>query len=357
MRFTTNAATGSISVVLQTDKGERTIDTSCTNMRQARQVAREAGVEDVEVLAKAGILTKRMVERLTPGGSLTCEETVLEWGKHLLSSCSSVKTATLYIQLMKSWCRKMGVTTKRLHLVVPSDCSNWINADDGVKLETRKGRLAALMSFTRYCIASQYPLHGHISLIRIKRSMLSHEQKERGVRVPFTDAEVVGLLAYLKGKMVSKLHTLKQREWYRFWYCAVVISKATGLRLIDVASIEPPCIDLEKNEITVWTSKSSKRLTFALDDELKSVLETMRENKTFLFPKPHKVAMQSSGNRLSPMFKVILRELGIENKSFHCLRHKRLSDIVNNGGTLEGAAKFAGHSSTKTTEGYCHKSI
>ena len=58
--------------------------------------------------------------------------------------------------------------------------------------------------------------------------------------------------------------------------------------------------------------------------------------------------------RLSVQFGRLMTELGIEGKTFHCLRHSFVTRLTKAGKTLEEIGRLVGHSSAETTAGYSH---
>lgn len=53
-------------------------------------------------------------------------------------------------------------------------------------------------------------------------------------------------------------------------------------------------------------------------------------------------------------FKRLLRGLGLQERSFHSLRHSFLSRLVRKGASVEAVRLLAGHSSLTVTERYVH---
>jgi integrase len=91
-------------------------------------------------------------------------------------------------------------------------------------------------------------------------------------------------------------------------------------------------------------------------DETEALMRTItRGSSPWVFPvqsaltcDPNKRATHST------YFGRILRRLGIEGKSFHCLRHTFASRRAAHGDTIDEIRIKMGHTSTVTTEGYVH---
>ena len=60
-------------------------------------------------------------------------------------------------------------------------------------------------------------------------------------------------------------------------------------------------------------------------------------------------------SKFSVYYGRILHRLGIEGKSFHCLRHAFATRLAKAGVTIEQVGRFMGHSSADTTKGYTHE--
>ena len=149
---------------------------------------------------------------------------------------------------------------------------------------------------------------------------LTHEQKEPKKRVPITADEYRRIMAWPTVDMALG----------KFMTAATAISYWTGLRLADIASLEWPCFN--GTELIVWTGKRDKRVAMPLSNpligsgELKMVLlgvaEDARPGARYIFPDAHKIVTDPTDRaKVSVYYGRLLDQIGIEGKSFHCLRH------------------------------------
>lgn len=331
-------------------------------MVKAKRVVREGHVEEIEVLAKTDLLTKRLIERLTPGGNLTIAAVLEEWSVALHNTCSSDSTASLYVNQVKSWAKHMRVLSWKLHEITTYKVSEFVNGIGDAKVSTRRVRLAALQSFFRYCHAMNYQFDGQISLVKVKLGLLTHEQKEPAVRVPFTDAEIATLKTHLLRRIegthlyADAFHAPMLKSWSQFWYAALCIGEATGLRIGDLCCLEVPSWNGSK--LTVWTDKSNKRLEFECDETLKNVIGgiNIKVGQRYWFQQQHRIYRSKHATYIQARFKLLLERAKVDStKTFHCVRHAAGSRVAAESG-ISAAQQLLGHSSPSTTQQYVHTS-
>jgi integrase len=200
--------------------------------------------------------------------------------------------------------------------------------------------LLALKSFFRFCTVKGYCQTNPAELVKVNLRLLSHEQKETHPREPFTEEE------YLK--------LLNSGQLDEFFYYAVPIAWACGLRLGDIAKLERAV--LSGDNIIVWTSKSGKRIAIPMTEEytpgLRPLLEAFPDNGTpYFFPETRELYIEDP-KRLPQRFKTAVVAAGIKNRSFHSLRVSCIRRWRTMGLPLVKCRDWAGHASIETTAHY-----
>lgn len=240
--------------------------------------------------------------------------------------------------------------------------------DDGGGLTWRKTKLCILRSFFDLASARFYRVGNPGRAIRIVMNKMSHAQKEVKPRNPFTDREVVRLLAYtssrldeLRARVRSPGLSEKAKEaavldigQMEFWRAAAAIGRYTGLRLGDVAQLEWDCLSVA-GKIIVWSDKRDRRISLPLKEKvlIDALAAVPRVSKDYLFPSVREEYLNfRTRANLSTQFRRIAEKNGIKGKTFHDLRASFLSDAAERGVPIEHIAQSAGHSSIVTTQRY-----
>jgi len=150
-----------------------------------------------------------------------------------------------------------------------------------------------------------------------------------------------------------------------FWNAAVRLSYWVGLRLTDIACME--WASVSPDEVIVWTRKTHTRVALPISDPLLGggdlrclFFELMEHNRhaEYVFPEEREVALDPAKRaKHSVYFSRQLSALGIEGKSFHCLRHSFATRLAEAGKTIEDIGRVMGHSpkGTDVTKGYIHQ--
>jgi len=166
------------------------------------------------------------------------------------------------------------------------------------------------------------------------------------------------------------------------WRGLVLVGLYTGQRLKDVASLTWAQIDLERREIALNTSKTSRRQIIPLAPPLLAYLEALPAPDappatSPIFPTAHPHACRSGGtSSLSKAFHDILADAGFVARraaahpskatkgrdarrdtsplSFHSLRHTTTSLLKNAGVSEVVARDLIGHDSAAVSANYTH---
>lgn len=289
--------------------------------------------------------------------SKTVESAINEWKRWLESTCNSERTAESHITYATCWAREKRMLGRRLAEVREHHISEWINERSGCGLATRRVRLSAIRSLFKFCSIREYITMDPSQLVRVKARLLSHEQKEPTVRVPITDDEIRRILAELDRRIQSAEPVGRLAESdLRFWRAAIVIGRHAGLRLGDIACLEWSCLS-KPGKLIVWTDKHDARVDLPMTPELRAVFDSLpRHSRHLCFPSQDKTARdRKKRSKLSVQFGRLLESIGIEGKSFHCLRHAFATDCRKRNMPMPHIQESLGHANQSTTKGYIHE--
>lgn len=344
MTLIKSKATGVYKVGIHTPSGRKKyISTKATSLDEAKRIVKDSGLADLQSAAKAGRLTQQAISHITAGRKLTILKAIdafRNWG----ATAFSTIYLTNLVDTLLLWSERAQVGHLPLAAIADHHIDPWINdVTSGAKASTRKVQLAALRTFFKFCSVKGWCAGNPAALVRVRFDLLSHEQKESRDIQTFTEAEVRKLLAYFQ-KMESP-----------FWTFAVALSYEIGLRLGDVCQLEWASFE-PSGTITVWTAKRAKRIQVPLSRPVSELLTRIPvTSMQYVFPEERLIYLDPARrSRFSVYFARFCAELDIQGKSFHSLRHTRVTKWRREGLTLEDIAQKVGHSNTKTTAGYDH---
>lgn len=338
---------GTYSVVIKGPDGrDKSIKTSATTKEEAHRLAKEAEIKELQVSSDVGILRSMATSVMLSGRRLTCTSAAQDYLKCLGKLGRSPGTVERTRVILDQWCRDYGVGDMMVNAFTDDHVSRFINAKDGTTIATRRSRLSGVRGFCEWLGDHGYRPDNPAGAKRVSVDLrsLSHKEKEPKVRVPVTHKEYLRIID----------------EAPIFWRFATMFSYWLGLRMVDIA-----CLEWEQftsSEIIAWTRKSGARVALPLADEITGggiLLDALGgipiEDPKYLFPVERKMALDM-GRRanLSVDYGRLLRRVGVEGKSFHCLRHSFATRLKENGMELKDIARLIGHSDEKTTEIYAH---
>ncbi len=315
---------------------------------EAKAIAIAANIPAIEAMAKAGALSRAIIAKLVVGGNITVGEAITEWSAWLSETAGSDRTALSHSDYVNLWVVRANLHMLRLADITESQISNWVNARD---------------DFFRFCAS---PKRNWLSYdpareVKVKGKWLSHEQKEATVRQCFTDAEVDQVTEYLLTQiecLMSLPPTTRVRakiDTLRFWRCAVLIGRYSGLRLGDICSLEWASIK-EPERLIVHTTKKNTRVDLESAGALAQALALIPANQSkHCFPEQNEIARTANKRAaMSVQFGRILTACKIEGRSFHSLRHSRASELNAQGESMKSIAAALGHGSESSTAVYIH---
>ena len=326
----------------------KSITTRTTNKDDAVAVAKESGIAELEMAAKAGRLTNEAIGHIVTGKKLTMSKALEAYAKWLATVNRSPRTVANNVGTVASWIKAAGVATLSPTAVSSEHINDWINDEDSAtKSGTRKFMLAGIRSFFNFCSAKGWCVGDPSRLVGVNMGMLDHSQKEKVERQPMTEHEYKMLLnATAEGG-------IKENQ---FWHLAIRASWEVGLRLGDICQLEWQCFS-RPHKIIVWTDKRDTRVALPISDGLSDLVsEIPVTHNLYLFREQREIILDTSRrSRLSVQFGRLAEACGVHGKSFHCLRHAFATRLKKEGLTMDDIAEAMGHTGTKATEGYVHE--
>jgi integrase len=316
------------------------------DIKQARVIARESKIAELETAAKIGAITKDTVARIVTGGKIRFKVALQEWVNWRDTYSKSPNSTYNYLTFIEAFANLLELHDKPLSSVTPEMVNSFVNSKDQASRSTRNIRLTALRMFFEWASIKALILHNPAAKeeVRVNVRNLTHAQKEKKVKIPFTPKEYIKIINNTDG----------------FWRVASALSFYTGMRLGDIVCLEWESI--KDDTIIAHTLKRDKRVVLPLKHKelgkgtVLRYLSTIEKNDSiYCFPREREIYIdpkRKSG--LSVSFGRILQRLDITGKSFHCFRHTCVTRMARSGTSLEDIAKLVGHSSTDTTEIYKH---
>ncbi len=104
----------------------------------------------------------------------------------------------------------------------------------------------------------------------------------------------------------------------------------------------------------IWTipiSKSGKKRTIPITDEVKEILDSIPNNSKYLFPSSVTGKPQTN---IFHAWDYARKRAGLKDVRMHDLRHSFASVLVNSGRSLYEVQQLLGHSNMKMTQRYAH---
>lgn len=307
----------------------------------------EVTLADARTLAR-NFIARLHLEKVDPGEA----EEAVEKG-------SSAVTLNALIGLYEPWVlahRKSGGTTLKMlrlfkeFLDMPVDSitsrvvERWQMDNQGrIKGATINRRIAALKSMLNWAVRQ-----GVLDSVPFKVS-----------KMPQMDSNLV--IRYLSPQELRRLmNALAQREKERgrdYLKTAVVLSLNTGIRRGTLMSLVWEDVNFNSRTLHLRAAimKGGKSAVLPLNktafESLKSWRELTKRTSGYIFP--------GDGSKLKDTqkpFGRIMRDAGIENFTWHCLRHDFASQLAIRGVPLHIIQKLMCHASIDMTQRYAHLS-
>lgn len=350
-----------------------TITTKCATLKDATEVVKRAKIKEIELASLAAGLTNEVVTRIVAGKKVTLRMAVDQYADHLKAMRRSPNTINNTMMSIDEWCKFSNLWDKQLSSITGKHVDKWINAHAEAGAGTRRVKLSHVRGLFRYCVANRMVLKDPTAMVSVDVRGLTHLQRESSKRKPFTARELEKIVQWCDRRItaISTSHRVNnprlgtvprvvqdnnEIDRLTFWRFAVQISSETGLRLGDVCQLEWDCFI--PGEVVVWTDKRDKRIALPVSRKVEDLLADLPVNhRRFLFPEYREAILDTKRRTLgSVQFSRLCKQVkvGGNGKSFHSIRHYRVSEWKREGKTLEDIARDVGHSNTRTTEGYVH---
>lgn len=161
-------------------------------------------------------------------------------------------------------------------------------------------------------------------------------------------------------ELQSILEAIEEHSRSNDWLAPLVeVAFWTGLRRGELTNLRWKHVDLEDEVVHVkhdmdWSPKGRQDRTVPLMPPALSVLEERYEGQGGEEPVFQHSNGQIDPNYCTQTFKRYARHAGLEEVSFHDLRHSFCSLLARRGASAEVIKRAAGHSSLSVTERYMH---
>ena len=160
--------------------------------------------------------------------------------------------------------------------------------------------------------------------------------------------ESEGRLRFLEKEEIDKLYNACPD----YLKSIVALAICTGMRKGEILELKWLDIDFRRKIVTILKTKSQKKREIPIGNGISRLLLRKRKH-----PDSSYVFCQEDGSRIGSFrkaFKTALKKAGIEDFTFHDLRHTFASHLVMSGVDLKTIQEIMGHGSFKTTLRYAH---
>jgi len=148
-------------------------------------------------------------------------------------------------------------------------------------------------------------------------------------------------------------YTLLRNAGNPWWlYPLLMVALHTGMRKGEILALRWQDIDFRRRILTIHKSKTNMKRGIPLSDTLTSVLLDLKQNRK-LFEISGRV-FPISDRSLRQSYNKALERSGIENFTFHDLRHTFATRLVQNGVDIYSVQKLLGHTTVSMTLRYTH---
>ena len=322
----------------------RTISTKATNQVEAERIADQSGIIKIESEARSGRIGAEVFSRAILGrNGITISQAAPEWYQWLQDFTESKHTQASYYARVLGWIKAMGIGSVLCSELKPEHIDQWVNMPDKGQLTNRKYLLACIASFVTWANKKGYIIGNPCKLVRIRKSKLSHQQKEKKIIQLFTEKEVAVLL--------DTVHPDSDEKYADgFWFCAIAFARYAGLRIGDICSLHSDCLS-NFGYLTVWTAKRDTRVEIPLSNTFlqQAVLWLPQVSGEFWPTRSSESADPSVRSKTSVQFKRLCDTLEIYGKTFHSLRHTFANECLKNQTSYRHISALMGHRSEQTT--------
>ena len=315
----------------------------------------QAGLSGTLTEAQARRVVSEIVERHTGQGVQfhSCKDWLNEWvaGK---TGATAEKTVTKYKQIVRDFLSHLAERAElSVAAITPRDVRSF---RDGL---AKAGHSPSTVNQTiRKVLSAPFAAAMRLGYVPVNPcaavELLKDKTSEKDV---FTSEQMRQLLEATDGD----------------WRGLILAGDYTGLRLLDLSSLEWGALDLDKATLRLETGKTGAVVVIPLHDELLAWLKKQSRGiaRAPVFPK---LAGKAGGGKsgLSCQFKKIMAKAKVTGRvlregkgagrnasslSFHSLRHSFNSAMANAGVAQELRQKLTGHASAAMNARYTHHEI
>ena len=207
------------------------------------------------------------------------------------------------------------------------------------------------------------------SVICVANQILDFANRNYLTNIPMLERPAIKI----KKKLIETFSKVEQARLLECIYgqmdkfmAAMLLCLYTGLRLGELCALQWADIDFEEKTLTVnrtvqriavpgYMTKTilletnpkseSSRRTIPLTPELLQILSQFKGGHPYVFGEKKPLDPRTMQYR----FKKILKQVGIENRNFHILRHTFATNCVENGTDVKALSELLGHSDVKIT--------
>lgn len=368
---------------IDTVHGKRTVNLQTRDISDARKIAKDTSLAEVELIARTGKVRKEVLAQVVLGRKIRAPDAITEYDTWMQTRRSAKQTSNVLLML-RQFLREMKLEGEFVHAITEKQADKWINdTTSEAKATTRNIKLSAIRGFFDFCSIRNYVIDNPAREVRVNMRTLRHEQKETSVGQPFTEqehdfilagyeqeattltSELTSLETYLAAALASHRHpdalqsriqkVQAQLSHNLFWRCAVQLSWHTGLRIGDICQLEWASLSTPMRLI-VWTEKTNARIELRLKPSLATLLKSVpKKDDVMVFPEEAGTYGQiQRRSNFSVEFSRFLDKLEIPNRSFHGFRHAYASRAAQMGMPLDHIRQRLGHTSEEMTKRYVH---
>jgi len=133
----------------------------------------------------------------------------------------------------------------------------------------------------------------------------------------------------------------------------VTAALKTGMRQGEILALQWNEVDLAHDIISVRNTKAKQLRQIPIHPELKTILEALPHKSAYVFCSPAGERLPRNG-MVRDAFRKVRAQLGIEDLTFHMLRHNFATELIAKGADTRTVQAYMGHSSLKMLERYAH---
>lgn len=279
------------------------------SFEEAQAKIRESKLETIALASHADALTREVWTRLLAGRNVAVCDAIKAYQEHRFVVGGAAETVADQGEVLDQLARFAQIGTASISMVDAKQISEFVNRPGPQALATRAWWLSIIKGWLAYCVEQRWIIKNSALDVTIRIEGLSQKQLVSNPYKPFTEGEVLALLAAIPRS--------------DFWHGAVLLAFHFGLRLGSIATLEDS--NIVANDIRIYARKGRRIVHERLTDELIEWFaewKTHRENSEMSYVFPVQAALYlSSPSSLSIQFKRLLLKYGIAtDRVFHGIR-------------------------------------